>query len=452
MSSSIGTTIAASKAREAASPNTDLREPSAKRQRNRPARDDTSPRVAAASGDVDAAERASATDGAALVRPPCEAAESVQVLLGDGPPNVAESDQATSIRDLLVERLLLVLTGSSSFPAKSEKPLVNTKVNLGLLKAVEEAVEHAWHRQKAELPRESGLKPKAHAWLVADVVGDPFLPSEEASRLGKAMQTRVAALRRDEKLERDRSSSERRAAEKAAEEGNLEGELDAVRRAIVSRLHARLDALHSSVYPAYANACRPLLDAASQSPVAAAAETAETADAKTADARANADVHDADSSADSSAHLPHTHRTRSSKEACGYDDWQAGYDEGLAAAWRDHPQRRAEASRYYEERLEISKLHEKELDLARAQARLQGQEEILLDVMSQVEVEVDKIDKGPQHLFSARDVANALLLLRAWAEEQHGPLQEQLDQAMRASHDAMWETAAKEQPPWWALA
>ena len=47
---------------------------------------------------------------------------------------------------------------------------------------------------------------------------------------------------------------------------------------------------------------------------------------------------------------------------------------------------------------------------------------------------------------------NALLLLRAWAEEQHGPLQEQLDKAVLASHDALWETAAKEQPPWWALA
>ena len=155
--------IAASRARGAASPATDLQEPGAKRLRKRPAGCNVPLSGGAASGDVDAAEPTGATDGSATVAPSSAAAEAAEALLDDGAAIGPEFDEASSIRDLLVARLLLVLTRTPSFPTKSGEPRVDTEVNLGLVKAVEEAVEHAWRMRKADFPKESSLKPKLYA-------------------------------------------------------------------------------------------------------------------------------------------------------------------------------------------------------------------------------------------------------------------------------------------------
>ena len=161
-----------------------------------------------------------------------------------------------------------MITRKPSFPAPSGQLQIDSNFKLGLLKAVEEGVERAWQTRKAALLAESGLKPKSFAWLAADFMGDPFLPSEIAERLGKAMQTRAAGLKREEKAERDRSRGERRSAQNADAWGHLEGNLDDAYCAIASRLHTRLEALFDQPYPAYAMACRPSLDTASPPPLA----------------------------------------------------------------------------------------------------------------------------------------------------------------------------------------
>ena len=71
---------------------------------------------------------------------------------------------------------------------------VDTEVNLSLVKAVEEAVEHAWRMQKADFPKESSLKPKLYAWLVADL----YFTTRSCSRTrprGSEKRCRVEPLR-----------------------------------------------------------------------------------------------------------------------------------------------------------------------------------------------------------------------------------------------------------------
>ena len=103
MSSFTDLGIAASRARGAASPSTELLEPGAKRLRKRPAGCNVPLSGGAASGDVDAAELTGATDGSATVAPSSEAAEAAEALLDDGAAIGPEFDEASSIRDLHAE-------------------------------------------------------------------------------------------------------------------------------------------------------------------------------------------------------------------------------------------------------------------------------------------------------------------------------------------------------------
>ena len=342
---------------------------------------------------------------------------------------------------------MLVLTRCNTFPAKSGLLSIDTIFTLGLLKAVEEGVEQAWRTRKAQLPAESGLKHKSFAWLAADLLGDPFLPSEIAEKLGKAMQTRSVGLKREEKTERDRSSRERRAAKEPSQQSS-KCHTDS---AIASRLHTRLEALLNQPYPAYARAYRPSLDAASKSPVVAAADANAAETAMTA-AETEVDVAEAAAVvAAVAAHDVRPRRTRSSEEG-DRDEWDEGHAAGVALGASLRSTRAA--NRYHQERLEIGELHEKELEAGKTQAVLDGRMEILLELKEQISKVTDKIDKGPQQLFSRREMARAFDPLGEWAEEQISggevPLEEQLEQASLALHGAMWAAAEKDTPPYWA--
>ena len=258
--------MAASRARGAASPATDLLQQGAKRLRKRPAAGREPSSGGAATGDVDAAVQTGAADGSATTTPSHAGEKTVQVQLNGEASIGTNSGQLDLSEDALAGRLLLVLSGSSTFPAASGKPTAPTDFTLGMLQAVHLSVERVWQMPGLTLPSENGLKPKAHAWLAADLLGDPFLLSEAALKLGKVMHTRVVSFRGEERAEQNKGGAERRAAEKAAEESGLEGSLDAARVAAAARLQERLHALHSSVYPAYANAYRPPPDTSSRPP------------------------------------------------------------------------------------------------------------------------------------------------------------------------------------------
>ena len=182
MSSFTDLGIAASRARGAASPSTELLEPGAKRLRKRPAGGNAPLLGGAVSRDVDAAVQIGAVDVSATATPSHVVEDPVQVQRYDRASIETNSDKIDSSEDALAERLVLVLTRCSTFPAKSGLLSIDTDFTLGLLKAVEEGVEQAWRTRKAELPAESGLKHKSFAWLAADLLGDPFLPSGNSSR------------------------------------------------------------------------------------------------------------------------------------------------------------------------------------------------------------------------------------------------------------------------------
>ena len=80
--------------------------------------------------------------------------------------------------------------------------------------------------------------------------------------------------------------------------------------------------------------------------------------------------------------------------------------------------------------------------------------ETLLELQEQISKVTEKIDECPQQLFSRREMARAFDPLNEWAEEQISggevPLEEQLEQASLAAHDAMWAAAEKDTPPYWA--
>ena len=140
----------------------------------------------------------------------------MQVPLNDEAANGTNDEQDKFRMDALAVRLLLVLTGSSTCPAASGQEKEVADFYLDHLLAVHLAVERVWQTRKPDLPTETGLKQKTYAWLANDLVRDKFLPSEAAEKLGKAMQTRVGALRGEVRSLRDRSGAERRAAERAA--------------------------------------------------------------------------------------------------------------------------------------------------------------------------------------------------------------------------------------------
>ena len=399
---------------------------------------------------VDAAAEIDPTKGSATASPSRAAVQPAQVQGQVDARYWYDGFYAEEREQALTERLVLVLTGSSHFPATSGQPLVATELTVGMVDAVHSAVERVWRAGTAELPSTNGLKPKAHAWLAADLLHDPFMLPEDAERLGKAMQTRAAALKREEQAERHNKGKERRAADKAAKEGTLEGSLDAALQVIANRLDARLLALNSSVYPTYARFLRVALDDASESPVVAAAAAADAAE--TTAPETDADVADAAAVvAAVAANDARPRRTRSSEEG-DRDEWDEGHDAGVALGAALRSQRAA--NRYHKERLEIGELHEKELKAAIARERLMSREELLFELSEQISKVKEKVDERAQHLFSRREMAGAFDPLSEWVEQQMSggevPLQEQIEQASLAAHDAMWAAAEKDTPPYWA--
>ena len=106
--------IAASRARGAASPATDLLQQGAKRLRKRPAAGREPSSGGAATGDVDAAVQTGAADGSATTTPSHAGEKTVQVQLNGEASIGTNSGQLDLSEDALAGRLLLVLSGSST--------------------------------------------------------------------------------------------------------------------------------------------------------------------------------------------------------------------------------------------------------------------------------------------------------------------------------------------------
>ena len=377
----------------------------------------------AASSDADAAMQTSAGDGSATPSPSHVVEGPVQVQRNDDASNGTNSDKVHIIVDALAERLMLVLTGSSSFPAASGQLSIDSDFNLGLLKAVEDGVEQVWRTRKADLPVERGLKHKCFAWMAADLLGDPFPPSEIAEKLGKSMQTRAAGLRREEKAERDRSSGERRAAANAAADEGVERKLDGTYRAITSRLNSRLEALLSQPYPAYAKACRPTpLDTTSQhrDPLAEVAATAEPKNAAKADnveaeaeACAEAEVC-ADRQADSGRPRRVLTGLRSMVEFdAGWAEAEEHYEARLQSKDRLYTDMKAKYDRMMALQDEE---HEEEIKKVQRRAEIDGAQRILWELQTEIRDVAAKV---------GRQVEGAFAPLSAWVDARLETVTEQ---------------------------
>ena len=114
MSSFTDLGIAASRARGAASPSTELLEPGAKRLRKRPAGGNAPLLGGAVSRDVDAAVQIGAVDVSATATPLHVVEDPVQVQRYDMASIETNSDKVDSSEDALAERLVLVVAGTSS--------------------------------------------------------------------------------------------------------------------------------------------------------------------------------------------------------------------------------------------------------------------------------------------------------------------------------------------------
>jgi len=407
----------------------------------------------AGSNDVDAAGQTAAMDGSATATPAQSTEDPVQVQLSGGLQNRAHSGQAEFSTDVLAERLLSVLSRSGSFPAASGNPPTATELTVGMLQAVDLAVEQVWQTRKADLPTESGLKPKACAWLAADLMGDPFLPSEAATKLGKAMQTRAAALQREEKAERDKCSAERRAAEKAAADGGLEGSLDAAKLAAAERLQDRINTLRSTVYPAYNKATRPKPEKASNPPIdpeGAVAEDATAVDAADGEAEVATDANACYAAAETSDAPQRCIAARLRSRT----DFESGYDEGYGAAeeyYQEDRQRQlagrshllSQLKSNYEAQIAANQT-QAHADADRAEKR--GACDGALEVLDELEGEIDAIVQS-----IGRQVAGAFLPLKVWLNEKKESLHTQQQEEYSAEAAiARWDASmAKSDAIWW---
>ena len=447
-----GLGTAASRLRGAASPATDLLQPNAKRQRNRPTTENSPFPSGAASSGADAAGQTTTADGSAIAASSQATEDPVQIQLNDEVLNRADSGQAMACTDALAERLVSVLSQSGSFPAPSGQPPAATDMTVGMLQAIDVAVEQVWQTRKADLPKESALKPKAYAWLAADLMGDPFLPPEPAVKLGKVIQTRAAALHREQKAERDKSSGERRLAERMhAEHGYcLQGSLEEAQLDIAADLRKRLDALHATPYPAYAKAYRPPLakDAATEDATTGDDTTgdAATEDAATAAAPAVAAAVTTTDDGDAAdvCEIPVVERSRLLRSRVqSLLDHETGFEEGLEqgteALAAAHALRTATVDRYEQERAAMMEQHKTEVKFAERQSKIDGAQEMLWEFQSQIQDVAGRM---------GRQVEGAFRPLSAWVEEQIATLQEQDGQTFSAAHAARWESAEQIHAIW----
>ena len=70
----------------------------------------------------------------------------------------------------LVDLLGQLLIGCPEYPAARIRPPLFPKLRFGHLDALCNAVESVWDMRRADFPKESSLKPKLYAWLVADLL------------------------------------------------------------------------------------------------------------------------------------------------------------------------------------------------------------------------------------------------------------------------------------------
>ena len=436
---------AASRVRGAASPCTDLLPPGAKRLKHGSLAPNTVNKGDAAVGEVDAAEQTGSTDGTALVPHPLSAEGSMKVQLNDRTPNGAGSDQATSSADALASRLVCVLARCSSFSVASGQLLDGKYFTLGMLKSVDGTIANVWKAQRADLPDGTELKPKSYAWLAAHMMGDPFLPSEKAVNLGKAMQTRAAALKLEEKSERDRSSGERRVAQAAAEQGSTEQSVDDARTAINRRLQARLDVLLATPYPAYAKAYS--LQAAAAMDTSLTADTAlvaiatDTIAATGISAPAPAVEVPAECRPEPLLEQP-VQRMRSPNQ----DDFLAGY-----AAAEEQCERMLAISEKVGARMKCNydaeialKQTEAYADADRAEKR--GECNGALEVLTEFEHHLDEVEQR-----IGRQVAGAFLPLKVWVQQRKEQLQFKVEEeySAEARMARLDDSLAKVNAIWW---
>ena len=148
--------------------------------------------------------------------------------------------------------------------------------------------------------------------------------------------------------------------------------MDAARVAAAARLQERLHALHSSVYPAYANAYRPPPDTSSRPPTPRPSPDAD-------------DEHDDDAAVTGAAAATEavdSHPLGVDCERLRSDDatW-AEYRELLIKFDEEVAVRHKMAATFHKERDEMWRLHAKEVDhLATAYAKLVGGQDTLLEV------------------------------------------------------------------------
>jgi len=280
---------------------------------------------------------------------PLEAASTIAQPAGGGLSDATDSSASTGDPDLLtsalVDRLVAMLIGCSSPPAAATLPPLVSKVRHGLIKPVCNAVDIVWSTRRAELPKLSGLRHQARAWLAAAAAGDAPVSPEKAESLGKSMQARLRALEAEAKKERTSVYDSSRAATKSVGNGlkecDLPEALDAIQKASEARISASLEAVYLPYYnhgfPQHdANAVaapprsfplsppRAALDAAAAVSAAADPSASQVSQAKMS-AAAPAEV--ATEAATSCA----THRTRAAiPDVDGYDTgWQQCKDECL---------------------------------------------------------------------------------------------------------------------------
>ena len=161
-------------------------------------------------GEVDPAGQPALADGSAIA-PSSRAVEvPVQVPLNETRPQTVLGTMTSRSNSARTRSLCASYSCSpGAAPARQETEVAD--FYLDHLLAVHLAVERVWQTRKTDLPTETGLKQKAYAWLANDLVRDKIVPSVGGGReaRGKAMQTRVGALRGEVRSLRDRSGADK---------------------------------------------------------------------------------------------------------------------------------------------------------------------------------------------------------------------------------------------------
>ena len=153
----------------------------------------------------------------------------------------------------LRDRAKLVLAGGGNGPVRSGQRVHNSSVTNGLVADVHAAVESIFVCSSAQQAMATSAisKNKAHAYLLAEVIGADFPTAEEAEALGKRLGTHAASILRDSAAVKKSAATAERTAKRKTTAGSGDDDDDGLAAAlavIAADKASRLSRLRATPY------------------------------------------------------------------------------------------------------------------------------------------------------------------------------------------------------------